>query len=153
MKFIINGTDMKKKKVGGNKYGYLYLPKEWIGSMVTVIKHETNEVSNPQKSKKFQKMKLFAIKKLEREGYEISDTSINIEGRIKHPLLIGTKGSRMVVVSASPNKIIKSGEIDKDLSSAANVVYMVINDDARFSDKAMSKIKKLANVKVWRCPR
>jgi hypothetical protein len=152
MKVIVDGTETMTKKVGGSKYGYLYLPKEWIGSTVTVVKHEKHDTEKPSKeSKQILKMKLYAKKRLKKDGYNISvDSKLQSNGVLLTPLLYGTKKDRIVIISATANEKVVSKDINERLSSASNVMYLVIKDDARLSDKAKGKIKELGNVKIWR---
>lgn len=150
MKFIVDGTDMVKKKVGGKSYGYLYLPKGWIGCEVAVIRQESSGAEGDQASKKYKKLKLYAKKKLEKLRYTVSENPINCFGKSQRPLLIGNRKNRMVVVIASVSGTVKAQEIVEDLSSASAVLYLVMPKSSRLSKKATKKIKRLGNVKIWR---
>ena len=151
MKFIIDGTEMIKKRVGGSKYGYLYLPRAWIKSEVSVVRHALPEDGKkPKMSKGVLKMKQFAKLKLKNGGYRLSDEPINVFGKILSPLLIGYKGKRMVTVSGLATSKLMAKDIDSTLSAASNVLYIVISKKTVISSKAQSKIKSMGNVQIWR---
>jgi len=152
MRFIEDASERVEKKVGGTDYGYIYLPKAWIGSKAVILRLPSEDKNQSKKPPKlFRKFKLFARKKLEANGFSVSDELIKIHGEEISPLFVGNKKSRTVVVSACFNKVLKSGDVDTRLSSAFNVLYIVASKNSKVSVKASKKMKDLVNVVLWRC--
>jgi hypothetical protein len=151
MRFIVEGSESLKKKVGGTDYGYIYFPKAWIGSEVTIIRNlPEGSIPKIKPPKNLSKFRLFAKKRLKAKGFEVSDEPINVFGEEIKPLVVGTKGKRTVIVSGCFGKELKSKDVSTELSEAANVLYIVISRKAKITESAAKKIKELANVILWR---
>jgi hypothetical protein len=152
MKFIEEGSEMVSKKVGGNHYGYIYLPKAWIGSKVAIIRKfpEPKEKVVQKPTKMFKAFKSYSTERLKKDGYRVSDEPITAFGKRISNILVGEKKNRSVIVSFFFDKMLEAKDINSKLSSASNVLYIVLTSRAKISTKASRKVKRLANVVLWR---
>lgn len=152
MKFIEEGSESVNKKVGGTEYGYVYLPKGWIGSSVMIIRKYPEPVDKiiQKPTKLFKKLKSYATDRLKKQGFKVSDKPITAFGKKIVNILTGEKGSRTVIVSFFLKNHLEAKDINSKLSSASNVLYLVLTSKVKVSNKASRKIKDLANVVLWR---